>query len=452
MRITATEWRRWILSGVGHLDSAVLPIAAAHGRTLVEDVRSRHDLPLWDNSAMDGFALHSADIAAASEAAPVAIAVVDEVLAGSSSNPAIPPGSAVRIMTGSPVPSDADAVAQVELTAEHRAVPRPDGAASADGAADAAGTAAKEAGIADPPSPDTVWSARTVRFTAPVTRGANIRRRGEDTPAGSLIARSGDALTAARLSALAAAGVAEVRVSELPRVGVLVTGAELRSPGDSLAPGQIVESNSLLIAGLLRESGIDPVAVHHCDDDAAAVRARLDELARDCDVIVTTGGVGPGSHDVMRLVTADNPGEPGVRAVRVAIRPGQPQCSGRLATGAWLFALPGNPVSAAASYELFVRPALLAMQGRTATQRPLVPAVAGAAWRGASGRLQVMPVVVDRDAPASGALVCCPAVNPRGVSHAVGGHGAVQAYALVGEEHGDIAAGDPVELIFVGSP
>ncbi|WP_228407367.1 molybdopterin-binding protein [Leucobacter muris] len=249
-----------------------------------------------------------------------------------------------------------------------------------------------------------------------------------------------------------------MRASELPRVAVLVTGAELRPPGAPLARGQIVESNSLLIAGLLRESGIEPAAVRRCTDDVAAVRAQLDELGRSCDAIITTGGVGPGSHDVVRLAVQ---AEPEVRAARVAVRPGQPQCAGRLASGAWLFALPGNPVSAATSFELFVRPALLACQGRADPMRPLVPAVAGVGWRGARGRLQLMPVTID-DADADGAgdgsgilggrrrLVCRPAVNPRGVSHAVGGHGAVQAYAVAGEDRGDVAEGEPVELLLVG--
>ena len=430
MRMSAAEWRGWILDRIGRLDAAPLPLELAHGRTLAEQVRSAHDLPLWHSSAMDGYALRAADTAHATAERPVELVVSGEVLAGGSADPAIAPGAAVRIMTGAPVPSAADAVVPVELTA----------------------APGREDPAADP------WGRAAVRIAAPVAPGANIRRRGEDVRAGSLLARSGDPLTAARVSALAAAGVAEVRASELPRVAVLVTGAELRPPGAPLARGQIVESNSLLIAGLLRESGIEPSAVRRCTDDVAAVRAQLDELGRGCDAIITTGGVGPGSHDVVRLAVQ---AEPEVRAARVAVRPGQPQCAGRLASGAWLFALPGNPVSAATSFELFVRPALLACQGRDDPMRPLVPAVAGVGWRGARGRLQLMPVTID-DADADGAgdgsgirggrrrLVCRPAVNPRGVSHAVGGHGAVQAYAVAGEDRGDVAAGEPVELLLVG--
>ncbi|QZY52839.1 molybdopterin molybdotransferase MoeA [Leucobacter tenebrionis] len=444
MRVSAAEWREWILAGIGRLGTVVLPVERAHGRTLVEDVRSAHDLPLWDNSAMDGYALRAPDTAGATPQQPVGLVVTGEVLAGSAADPAVAPGTAVRIMTGAPVPSGADAVVPVELVSG----PEADRLEAADTAHEAE-----------------LWGRTEIRLDAPVRAGANIRRRGEDLSAGSPVARGGDALTAARLSALAAAGVAEVRVSEIPRVAVLVTGAELRPPGAPLARGQIAESNSLLVAGLLRESGIEPVAVRRCSDDADAVREQLRDLARDCDAIITTGGVGPGSHDVVRLAVRS---EPGVRAARVAVRPGQPQCAGRLSSGAWLFALPGNPVSAATSFEVFVRPALLAWQGRADPLPRLIPAVAAVGWRGARGRLQLMPVTLeaganaaddpgdpgapgdDRDAAAAPALLCRPAVDPRGVSHAVGGHGAVQAYAVVDEDRGDVAAGDPVGLLMVG--
>lgn len=416
MRITADEWREWILSGIGRLGAEELPIASAHGRTLAAEVRARHDLPLWNSSAMDGYALRSEDAAAAAPGSPRAFAVTGEVLAGSDEDPPIPPGSAVRIMTGAPVPRDADAVVPVERT-------RGD----------------------DPESP---WARSGVRLFEPIATGANIRLRGEDTAAGAVIAERGDPLTAARLSALAAAGISEVSVGASPRVAVVVTGAELGDPGTGLARGRIPESNSILIAGMLRECGLEPVAVHRSGDDAVAVAELLDELAPGCDAIVSTGGIGPGSHDVMRIVLD---AEPGVRQVRVAVRPGQPQCAGRLASGPWMFALPGNPVAAAVGFELFVRPALLAAQGRREVRRRRATAVAEVPWRGASGRLQVLPVTVSGGGSASpdGLLRCRPAVDPRGVSHAVGGHGATQGYALVGAERGDVAAGEQVDVILV---
>jgi len=423
MLVTAEEWLARILADVGRLPLETLPVALAHGRTLAQDVRARHDLPLWASSAMDGFALRSGDAAGASPAAPARLAVTGEVLAGSSADPRIAPGEAVRIMTGAPLPRDADAVVPVELAS--------DGAGNAGAAAS--------------------WGSSTIGLAAPVAAGANVRARAEDVAAGSRIAAPGTALTAARLAAIAAAGVGEVAVSSAPRVAVLATGDELRSPGSPLERGQIAESNSLLISGLLRETGVHAVAVERCDDDTARLRAVFDELAPSCDAIITTGGVGPGSRDLIGAAVA---GELGVVAAQVAVRPGRPQRAGRLSVGPYLFALPGNPVAAAVSFELFVRPALLAMQGRHEIRRRRIPAVAGAAWRGKRGQLQVQPVVFERceeasDGSAFGPLRCLPAIGSRGASHAVGSHGAAEGYALVGSERGDVAEGEPVEVIAV---
>ena len=163
------------------------------------------------------------------------------------------------------------------------------------------------------------------------------------------------------------------------------------------------------------------------------------------DVILTTGGIGPGLHDVVQLAVED---EPEIEAVRVAVKPGQPQCAGRLRSGAWLFALPGNPVSAAVGFELFVRPALLAAQGRRSTARLHLPAIAAVGWRGAVGRAQVLPV---RLRVSEAGLVCEPTVNSRAVSHAVGGQGAAEGFAWVPEHVGDVDPGDPVEVWRVGS-
>lgn len=421
VRVTATEHLEWILARIARTDAVRVPIAAAHGAVLAEDVRSGVALPLWDNSAMDGYALRAADVRDATVERPVGLRVVGEVLAGSAEDPRIPSGSAVRIMTGAPVPTDADAVLPVESTA-----------------ADLAGSA---------------WAVDEVRALAPVSAGAHIRRRGEDAPEGAVLARAGDRLGAARVSALAAAGIARVAVARAPRVAVLATGSELRDPGSPLERGQIPESNSVLIAGMLREAGIEPAFVRRGEDDATALAAWFAEHSRAYDCIITTGGVGPGTHDVVRIALE---GAPGVRAVRVAVRPGQPQCCGRLGVagdGAFVFGLPGNPVSAAVSFELFVRPALLAMQGASVRHRVRVPARAATGWPGRSDRLQVLPVVVadapETDAAAHAGLRCAPAVDPGSVSHSVGGHGAADGYALVPEGVGDVAEGDMVDVILV---
>ena len=415
MRITVEEHLAWILARVPRLPVEILPVREAGGLTLAERAVAANALPLWDNSAMDGYALRAADLAGAGPESPRALRIVGEVAAGSSSDPAIDSGSAVRIMTGAPVPSDADTVVPVELTRGDR----------------------EDQGDA--------WAEKTVLVLEAVAAGANVRRAGEDAQAGSVLGAAGEPLGPARLAALAAAGVASVSVRPRPRVAVVATGSELIPAGRPLERGQIPESNSLLLSQLLTDAGADVVTVEVRDDDAVALAGRLSALAADCDVIVTTGGVGPGRHDIVRIALES---EPGVRAVRVAVRPGQPQCAGQLAAGAFVFALPGNPVSAAVSFELFVRPALLAMQGRSQFMRLRIPATAEVSWQGPSGRLQVLPVRIS-DGPRG--LTCRPAVDPRGVSHAVGGHGSADGYALVEPERGDVAQGETVDVILVGS-
>jgi molybdopterin molybdotransferase len=411
MSLTADEHLQWILDRIGLLPEVECATAGALGHTVSREVRAPFQLPLWDNSAMDGYAVRSADLAGASASNPTRLRVTGEVAAGSASDPVLALGETVRIMTGAPIPSTSDAVVPVER-------------ATSEGGAGA-------------------WARDWVEMSEPPAAGANIRRRGEDIPQGAVLAEPGQALSAARLAALAAAGVERVWVRRRPRVVVLVTGAELMSPGEPLLRGQIPESNSVLLTSLLSQMGIDAVAVRRNADDATALAAELAELSTACDVIITSGGVGPGTRDVTRLALET---EPAVRAVRVAVRPGQPQCVGRLRAGAFIFALPGNPVSAAVSFELFVRPALLALQGRTHIHRIRLEADSTVSWHGVMGRLQVLPVSLASD---GARLTCTPVVNPRGVSHAVGGHGATEGYALVGPERGDVLAGERVQVIAV---
>jgi len=401
--ISVAEHSARLLDLVRPLAPRTLPVGPTlHGAVLASDVYASHPLPLWDNSAMDGFAVRSTDTAAAG----AQLAVIGEVPAGSSWDPELLPGQCVKIMTGAPLPTHADAVVRIEDT----------NAAS------------------------TGWDVSTVQVNVPVPAGKDVRTRGEDRSAGELIARAGDQLSAARLSALAAAGSSELLVRTAPKVAVLVTGAELLPPGHKLSRGQIPETNSLLISGLLAESGITAATIVHCVDDLAAVREKLEELAPTHDAILSTGGVGPGDFDVMRKVLAE---QPGVYATRVRVRPGQPQCAGRLAGGAMIFALPGNPVSAAVSFELFVRPALRAMQGHAQVQRPRLQAIAAVGWKAAGNRLQVLPIVFDHGEQ----LRCAPAVAASRISHSVGGFGSAQGYALIPAGIEQIHPGDWVEVL-----
>ena len=406
---------RSVLDAVTVLPAAPALLGDAIGLVLAADVVSAVDLPLWDNSAMDGYAVRAADTATATATCPVQLRIIGEVAAGDGSDPELLPGTAVRIMTGAPIPSSADAVVPVEHTA-----------------ADVTGAA---------------WAEQHVLVRRAADRGAHVRRRGEDVAAGSAVAQSGDRLGARRAAAIAAAGISTVLVRPRPRVAVIATGAELRrvaGSGDAvLERGQIPESNSVLVSALLAEDGLDPVAVEVSDDDAPAFAARLAALRGCVDAVITTGGVGPGVHDVVRIALA---AEPGVRAVRVAVKPGQPQCFGRLQGGALIFALPGNPVSAAVSYELFVRPALMRMQGASRLHRPSARATVDSGWRGSADRTQVLPVSVRTT---SDGLRCAPVVDARGYSHAVGGHGAADGYAIVEQGRGDVTAGETVETVIV---
>lgn len=411
--ITPEEHLAWILDRIGRLPAESLPIAEAAGRTLAEPVFARHPLPLWDNSAMDGYALRSEDVAAAGDENPVPLTVVGEVRAGAATMPRIAAGEAVRIMTGAPIPDGADAVVALERTASEHGPCR--------------------------------WADATVLVHEAAGAGRNIRLQGEDVPSAAQVAAEGEELSALRVAALVAAGIERVSVSRSPRVAVIATGAELRRAGEPLAHGQIRESNTSLIAGLLRDASVQPVSVEHCSDDADTLSSILAARSRIADVIVTTGGIGPGVSDVTRIALE---GHPDVKPVHVAIRPARPQSAGRLRSGAFVFALPGNPVSAAVSFELFIRPALLAVQGRERIHRLRIPATAASDWPGVKGRLQVLPVTVRDDC---GALLCAPAVNPRGVSHAVGGQGSANGFALVGPERGDVRSGETVPVVLVGA-
>lgn len=420
----------WILERIGCAEAQDRPVAEARGHALAADAHARTDLPMWDASAMDGYALRAADAFGADESAPVRLRVLGEVAAGAAQDPALLAGSAVRIMTGAPMPGDADTVAPVEATlAEGEGEGEGDGVAADGGGSRDAGRGAHR------------WAEREVRVLQAFAPGANVRRRGEDLRAGDIIARAGDRLGAVQLSALAAAGVETVRVHRLPRIAVLSTGSELRPPGAPLERGQIYESNGLLVTGLLAEAGLEAATVEHCADDVSGLAERLVALAADHDAVITTGGVGPGRHDVVRIALE---AEPDVRFVRVAVRPGQPQCAGRHSAGAFVFGLPGNPVSAAVSFELFVRPALRALSGCARIHRRRLSAVVAEPWPGRAGRLQVLPVGIEET---HGGLVCFPAVPASRVSHSVGRHAGTAGYALVEAERGDVLAGETVTVI-----
>ena len=402
------EHRAEILAAVRVLGSERMPVATAAGRTLREPLRARVDIPVFDNSAMDGFAVRFADVAAAGPDSPVTLQVVGDLPAGSPLDPPLAPGEAIRIMTGSAVPTGADGIVPFEDTA---------------GGLD-----------------DSLGRITVVR--APARAGMHIRRRGEDLVAGDELLPAGVELGAFQLSAAAAAGIPDLLVSRRPRVAVVSTGSELVPPGQPLVRGQIPESNSELLAGLAAAAGADVVRRTSVSDDEGGLAALMTELAGHVDAVVFSGGVSAGAYEVVKNTLAGT-----MSFSKVAMQPGKPQGFGVAADGALLFGLPGNPVSAAVSFEVFARPALLALQGRTQLSRPVLRLPAASGWRTPPARRQYLPAALDRTDP--GRWTVQPATAGGSGSHLAGGLALAEAYAIVPADLGAVEPGDLVDVMLI---
>ncbi len=408
--LTVEEQRAKVLAAVRPLDAERVPITQAAGRTLALPVHARVDVPLFDNSAMDGYAVLFTDVESATAEHPVALRVIADLPAGSDEDPELSAGLAARIMTGAPAPRTATAVVPFEHTRD---------------------------GLQ-------AWDASAVVTTAPLREGAHIRRRGEELPAGAVVAPAGTLLGALQLTSIAATGIDTVQAHRRPRVAVVSTGSELAAPGADLTRGQIPESNSVLLAALCSEAGADVVSVDTVTDEDAAFTALLDRALDDdrVDVVVTSGGVSAGAHEVVKNVLRDR-----IEFVAVAMQPGRPQAFGCLGD-ALVFGLPGNPASVAASFEAFVRPALLALQGRAATQRPMLRLATAAAWRSPAGRQQYVPVTLDRSDPAAWTVRPAAADRSSG-AHLAAGLARADAYAVVPSDVSAVAAGDLVDVMLL---
>ncbi|WP_228484735.1 gephyrin-like molybdotransferase Glp [Microbacterium cremeum] len=400
-----------VLAAAAPLEAERVALDAAHGSTLREPVLAAVDLPGFDNSAMDGFAVRFADVAAASPDAPVTLHVIADLPAGTADDPALGSGQAARIMTGAPVPTTADAIVPFEDTAG--------------GLADSLGAIAVQ--------------------RAPRAVGAHIRRAGEDAGTGDEVLAAGTPLGPLQLAAVAAAGVAEVVVSRRPRVAVISTGSELTEPGAPLRRGRIPESNSRALSALATEAGAVVVRRTSVSDEGGELDRVLAEVTdaaspERADVVIFSGGVSAGAYEVVKTTLAGT-----MEFSKVAMQPGKPQGFGRLPGGTLLFGLPGNPVSAAVSFEVFVRPALLRMQGRGDLRRPVIAVPAAAGWRTPPGRRQYLPVTIDRADPRRWSAR--PATS--GGSHLAGGLGRAEAYAVVPAEVDAVAAGDIVDVMLI---
>jgi molybdopterin molybdotransferase len=313
--------RRAVLDRVRPLPDEEVPLDDALGRVLAEDVGSADDIPPFDNSAMDGFAVRAEDTTGASTDSPASLLVVDESRAGAPATASAGRGEAIAISTGAAMPEGCDAIVRIE-DAEER-----------DG---------------------------SIAVSAPVEPGRDVRRAGEDVRAGEIVLRRGAALGPPELGVLASVGRARPSCARRPRLSVLTTGDELVGPEAELAPGQIRDSNAHSVPALAHAAGAAVMSVAHAGDEAGSTRNAIAELL-DADVLVVCGGVSVGEHDHVRPAFA----ELGVEEVfwGLALRPGRPTWFGTGAEGGLVFGLPGNPVSAIVTFILLVRPALLAMAG-----------------------------------------------------------------------------------------
>jgi molybdopterin molybdotransferase len=341
--IEVEDARREILSRVRVTEVEEVGLDAALGLRLAGDAVAAAPFQPFDNSAMDGFAVRAADVAAAREEEPVALWIVDESRAGHPASRELGPGEAIAISTGAMLPAGADAVVRVEDTDRPR--PRPVFNARTD--AEAGSTGDREA------DGDRV----SVRVAVPP--GQDIRRAGEDIAAGETVLASGALLGPAELGALATIGLDPAPVHRPPRVAILTSGDELTRPGAPLGPGAIRDSNSRTVPALARLAGAEVVSVDWTPDEPQATRAAL-AAALEADVAIVCGGVSVGEHDHVKGALADL----GAKEVfwRVRLKPGGPTWFGTRG-GTLVFGLPGNPVSAMVTFLLFVRPALIAMAG-----------------------------------------------------------------------------------------
>jgi len=398
---TVDEHLERILGTVGPLPPYDQPLLEALGLPVSEQVVSPIDLPGFDNSAMDGYAVCFDDVASASADQPVHLPVVGEVAAGQTQLFAMSPGTAVRIMTGAPVPQGADTIVPVEAT---------------------------DGGVA------------TVRIHEAPALGRHIRRRGEDIVTGDVVLDEGSVLGPRQLGLLASVGRAQVSSRPRPRVVIISTGSELREPGTPLGHDSVYDANSFLLAAAARNAGAIAYRVGIVSDDPQEFADALSDQLVRADLVVTSGGVSKGQYDVVKEVLG---GLGTVAFGEVAMQPGKPQGFGVVGEDATpIFTLPGNPVSAYVSFEVFVVPAIRRMMGRLPYRRPLVRALAQKAFSSAPGKRQFVRASFEVDA--KGAHVT--PVGGHG-SHLVGDLAEANALIVVPEETTHVDAGSMVQVM-----
>jgi molybdopterin molybdotransferase len=350
-----------VLRAIPVLEPEHLPLGEVLGHVLAEDITADLDMPPFDNTSMDGYAVRAADTRGASPETPVPLRVLASVPAGQVPDCAVEPGTAIRIMTGAPLPSDADAVVQFELTDElqTRRPAQPGG---------------------------------TVQVLATVQPGQNVRPRGEDVRAGSIVLATGTPVRPPEIGILAMLGHTHVWVYRRPRVAILSTGDELVEIHEQPGPGQIRDSNRHALAAQVARYGGIPIQLGIARDTVEDLRAKLRGGAA-ADLLVTSAGVSVGDLDIVKAVLQME-GELAFWQVRM--RPGKPLAFGHL-DGVPLLGLPGNPVSSLVSFEQFVRPAILKMQGHTRLGKPELWATCLDAIDNRGGRRSYLRGIIERD-------------------------------------------------------
>ncbi len=388
------------LAGVRPLPALDLALLEALDCVLAQDVVSAVDLPAFDNSSMDGYAVHVEDVAGATGEDPVVLPVVADLPAGSRDTHPLTQGSAIRIMTGAPVPPRTGAIVPVEQT---------------------------DGGVA------------RVAIYASAAPGQFVRPTGEDVTVGQSLLQAGLRLGPRHIGLLAAAGLDRVRVRPRPRVVVISTGSELVEPGRPPGFGQVSDANSYALTAAALDVGAVAYRVGIVEDDARKLMSTLEDQLVRADLVITSGGVSAGAYDTVKEVLS-RLGT--VQFDRVAMQPGMPQGFGTIGEGTPIFTLPGNPVSSYVSFEVFVRPALRKMLGEPQLHRGSVTARVEKGWTSPPGKRQFVRVDLRRGA--DGAVV-----------RPVGGHGShlvadlagANALAVVAEDVTDVAAGDTVRAM-----
>ena len=398
---TVDEHVERIVGSVMPLQPYDQPLLEALGLPVCEDIVAPMDLPVFDNSAMDGYAVYFDDVASASEDHPVHLPVVGEMAAGQTKLFALSPGTSVRIMTGAPVPQGADAIVPIEWT---------------------------DGGVA------------TVRITRAPKRDEHVRHKGEDVQTGDVLLEDGTILGPRQLGLLASVARSQVRSRPRPRVVIISTGAELREPGTSLGHDSVYDANSYMLAAAARTAGAIAYRVGIVTDDPSEFRDALSDQLVRADLVVTSGGVSKGAYDVVKEVLS----EVGtVSFGEVAMQPGKPQGFGFVGEDSTpILTLPGNPVSAYVSFEVFVVPAVRRMMGRLPYRRPMYRALCTQGFASASGRQQYVRASFRIDGKG-------PHVTPVGGhgSHLMGDLSEANALIVVPAEVTSVQGGTQVQVL-----